>query len=68
MRKERKVSITDIASLFPKTYNQDAKDYFVSQVSSIMPEYISLALLQIGNDYSDSLAEKSDLDFLSLAE
>ena len=68
VRKERKISLTDIASLFPKTYNQDAKDYFVSQISSVMPEHISLALLQMGNDYSDSLAEKSDLDFLSLAE
>ena len=68
VRKERKISLTDIASLFPKTYDQDAKDYFVSQISSVMPEHISLALLQIGNDYSDSLAEKSDLDFLSLAE
>lgn len=67
-RKERKISLTDIVSLFPKTYNQDAKDYFVSQIGSVMPEHISLALLQIGNDYSDSLAEKSDLDFLSLAE
>ena len=67
-RNERKISLTDIVSLFPKTYNQDAKGYFISQISSVMPEHISLALLQIGNDYSDSLAEKSDLDFLSLAE
>jgi hypothetical protein len=44
----------------------DSKEYFISKIQSLLPENISSALLQFQDKYTNSLVEKSDLDFLSL--
>ena len=68
IRGEKSVSITDVATLFSSEYEQDAKDYFVNQIWWILPEGVSLALLQAEDEYTKSLVEKSDLSFLSFAQ
>ncbi len=67
-RGEKKISLTDVSSLFQSEYEQWAKDYFVQKIQSIMPEGVSLALLQAEDEYNKKQVEKSDLSFLSLAE
>ena len=65
-RNDSNISIANISSLFPSEYDQDARDYFVNQIQWILPENLSLALLQAEDEYTKSLVEKSDLAFLSL--
>ena len=67
-RGKKNISLTDVSSLFQSEYEQWAKDYFVQKIQSIMPESISLALLQAEDEYNKKQVEKSDLSFLSLAE
>ncbi len=68
LRNDSNVSITNISSLFPSEYEQDAKDYFLEKFQWILPENISLTLLQVEDEYIKNQAEKSDLSFLSYAE
>ena len=67
-RNDSNISVTNISSLFSDEYEQDAKDYFVMQIHWILPETLSLALLQAEDEYTQKLVEKSDLGFLSLVE
>ena len=67
-RNDSNISVTNISSLFSDEYEQDAKDYFVMQIHWILPEILSLALLQAEDEYTQKLVEKSDLGFLSLVE
>ena len=60
------IAVNDIITLFSDKYEMDSKEYFISKIQSLMPENISLALLQFQDKYNNSLLEKSDLDFLSL--
>jgi hypothetical protein len=66
--KDSKVSITNISSLFPTEYEQEARDYFVEKLEWILPENLSLTLLQAEDEYNKKQLEKSDLGFLSFAE
>ena len=68
VRWEKQISVTNISSLFSDEYEQNAMDYFINQIQSILPENLSLALLQMKDEYTQKLLEKSDLSFLSLAE
>ena len=62
------IAVNDIDTLFSEKYELDSKDYFISKIQSLLPENISSALLQFQDKYTNSLVEKSDLDFLSLAQ
>ena len=68
MRNDSNVSIANISALFSSEYEQDAKDYFIQQIQWVLPSKISLALLQAEDKYTKLLVEKSDLNFLSLAQ
>ena len=68
LRNDSNVSITNISSLFPSEYEQDAKDYFLEKIQWILLENISFTLLQVEDEYIKNQAEKSDLSFLSYAE
>ena len=68
MRNDSNVSVANISALFSSEYEQDAKDYFIQQIQSVLPSKISLALLQAEDKYTKLLVEKSDLNFLSLAQ
>ncbi len=65
-RNDSNISITNISSLFQTEYEEDARDYFVEQIQQILPEEISLALLQVEDEYNKKQVEKSDLGFLSM--
>ena len=67
-RGENGIPITDVATLFSSEYEQEAKDYFISQIQWFLPEEINLALHQAEDKYNKSLVEKSDLSFLSYVE
>ena len=60
-RNGKMIAVNDIDTLFSEKYELDSKDYFISK-------NISSALLQFQDKYTNSLVEKSDLDFLSLAQ
>jgi hypothetical protein len=60
------IPVNDIVTLFSDKYEMDSKEYFISKIHSLLPENISSALLQFQDKYTNSLVEKSDLDFLSL--
>jgi len=60
------IPVNDVITLFSDKYEMDSKDYFISKIQSLLPENISSALLQFQDKYTNSLVEKSDLDFLSL--
>ena len=60
------IAVNDIVALFSDKYEMDSKEYFISKIQSLLPETISSALLQFQDKYTNSLLEKSDLDFLSL--
>ena len=60
--------MTNISSLFPTEYEQDAKEFFVEQIQWILPENLSLTLLQAEDKYNKNQVEKSDLGFLSFAK
>ena len=62
------VSVTNISSLFPDEYEQDARDYFVEKFEWTLPEILSLTLLQAEDEYNKKQVEKSDLGFLSFAK
>jgi len=65
-RNDSNISITNISSLFQTEYEEDARDYFVEQIQQILPEEISLTLLQAEDEYNKKQVEKSDLGFLSM--
>ena len=65
-RNDSNISITNISSLFPTEYEQDAKDYFIEKLGWVLPENINLALLQVEDEYNKKQVEKSDLGFLSM--
>ena len=65
---DSKVSITNISSLFPTEYEQDAKEFLVEQIQWILPENLSLTLLQAEDEYNKKQVEKSDLGFLSYVQ
>ena len=67
-RGEKKISITDISSLFQAEYEQEAKDFFISKFQSFLPENVNSILSQLENQYKTKLVEKSDLSFLSFAD
>jgi len=67
-RGEKNISITDISSLFQTEYKQAAKDFFISEIQSFLPENINSLLSQLENQYKTKLVEKSDLSFLSFAD
>ena len=67
-RNDSLVSVTNISSLFPTEYEQDAKEFFVEQIQWILPENLSLTLLQAEDEYNKKQVEKSDLGFLSFAK
>ena len=60
------IPVNNIVTLFSDKYEMDSKEYFISKIHSLLPETISSALLQFQDKYTNSLLEKSDLDFLSL--
>jgi hypothetical protein len=60
--------VNDITTLFPDKYELDSKEYFITKIQSLIPEEISSTLLQFQDKYTNLLLEKSNLDFLSLAE
>jgi hypothetical protein len=60
--------VNDITTLFPDKYELDSKEYFITKIQSLIPEEISSTLLQFQDKYTNLLVEKSNLDFLSLAE
>jgi hypothetical protein len=60
--------VNDVATLFSDKYEQNSRDYFISKIQSLLPESINSALLQFQDKYTNSLVEKSDLDFLSIAQ
>ena len=62
------IAVNDIITLFTDKYEMDSKEYFISKIQSLLPETISSALLQFQDKYTNLLVEKSNLDFLSLAE
>ena len=59
------ISVTNISSLFPNEYEQDAKEFFVEQIQWFLPENLSSALLLVEDEYNKKQVEKSDLGFLS---
>ena len=65
-RNDSNISVTNISSLFPTEYDQDARDYFVGLLQWALPEGISLSLLQAEDEYNKKQVEKSDLGFLSM--
>jgi hypothetical protein len=67
-RGERNISLTDISWLFSAEYEKDVQKYFVEKLQEALPENISLALHQLEEKYNKKQVEKSDLDFLSLAQ
>ena len=67
-RWEKNISLTDISSLFQSEYEQEAKDYFITKIQESLPQNISSALHQLEEKYNKKQLEKSDLDFLSLAQ
>ena len=67
-RKDTNISVSDISALFPSIYQQDVKNYFISQIQETIPNEINLALLRLRDKYTESLTEKSDLSFLSFGE
>jgi hypothetical protein len=67
-RKWKTIAVNDVVTLFSNKYEQDYKDYFISKIQSLLPETINSALLQFQDKYTNSLVEKSDLDFLSIAQ
>jgi hypothetical protein len=60
--------LTDIPSLFQSEYEKDVQKYFVEKLQEALPENISLALHQLEEKYNKKQVEKSDLDFLFLAQ
>ena len=62
------IAVNDIVTLFSDKYEQDSKEYLISKIQSLIPKELNWALLQFQDKYTNSLVEKSDLDFLSLAE
>ena len=60
------IPVNDIVTLFSDKYEMNSKEYFISKIQSLLPENISSALLQFQDKYTNSLIEKSDLNFLSL--
>ena len=67
-RNWKTIPVNDVITLFSNKYEQDSKDYFISKIQSLLPETISSALLQFQDKYTNSLVDKSDLDFLSLVQ
>ena len=67
-RNWKTVPVNDITTLFPDKYELDSKEYFITKIQSLIPEEISSTLLQFQDKYTNLLVEKSNLDFLSLAE
>ena len=51
--------------MFPGEYEQDARDYFIEKLELVLPENISLTLLQAEDEYNKKRVKKSDLTFLS---
>ena len=64
-RNDSNISVTNISSLFPTEYEQDAKEFFVEQIQWFLPENLSSALLLVEDEYNKKQVEKSDLGFLS---
>ena len=54
-RGENGIPITDVATLFSSEYEQEAKDYFISQIQWFLPEEVNLALHQAEDKYNKSL-------------
>ena len=67
-RNGKTIAVNDIITLFSEKYGLDSKDYFISKIQSLLPKTINSALLQFQDKYTNLLVEKSDLDFLSLAQ
>ena len=63
-----RVSVTNISSLFSEEYEKNARDYFIGKLGWILPENLSLTLLQAEDEYNKKQVEKSDLGFLSFVK